>query len=209
MTWVFVAFALFGGAFLLPMLLGGLDTGDLDIEFDGDLEVGDGLGEGLEIGDGADAGTSLGGSGVGEALGDLVGGLLSLRSIVMFSAFFGLSGLVLEGAGYPAAVGLPTAVLIGLFAAVVNSALYGFLVRSQANSQITDRSLEGRPGHVVLPIEDGRKGKVRIDLGGQPHFIVARSYDDRVVGGLEVGEPVVVVQVEEGTALVAPVPELA
>ncbi len=215
MTWIFVAFALFGGVFLLPMLLGSLDTGDLDIDFDGDLEVGDLDVAGPEL-DGPDVGGDLGDGlgdgldgGLGEAIGDLLGGLLSLRSIVMFSAFFGLSGLVLEAFGYPTVVGLPTALVIGLFAAVVNSALYGFLVRSQVSSQVTDRSLEGRAGHVVLPIEDGRKGKVRVDLGGQPHFIVARSYDDRSSEGLDVGEPVVVVQIEDGTALVAPVPELA
>ncbi len=209
MTWIFLAFAMFGGAFLLPMLLGGLDAGEFDV--DADIELGE-----LDAGDlgaadfGSDlAGSDFGGSDLLGALGDLLGGLLSLRSIVMFSAFFGSSGLVLAAVGYPTAVGLPTALVIGLFAAVVNSALYGFLVRSNISSQITDQSLEGRPGHVVLPIESGRKGKVRIDLNGQPHFIVAKSYDDRSHESMPVGEPVVVVQIDQGTALVAPVPELA
>jgi len=214
MTWLFAAFAMFGGALLLPMLLGGLDGGDLELDA-GDLELGD-LDAELDLGnvDLSDAaiGDVDGGfdaSDFGEALGDLIGGLISLRSFVMFSAFFGTSGLVLSGVGYPAAVGFPTAFVIGLFAAVVNSALDGFLVRSQVTSHISNQTLEGRPGHVVLPIALGRKGKVRVDLAGQPHFIVAKSYDDRSEELMNVGESVVVVQIEQGTALVAPAAELA
>lgn len=222
MTWLFAAFAMFGGALLLPMLLGGLDGGDLDLDA-GDLELGDLDAGNLDIGNidiadidiadidvadvaidgGFDAGD------LGEALGDLIGGLISLRSFVMFSAFFGTAGLVLTGLSYPAAVGFPTAFVIGLFAAVVNSALNGFLVRSQVTSHISNQTLEGRPGQVVLPIAFGRKGKVRVDLAGQPHFIVAKSYDDRSADLMNVGESVVVVQIEQGTALVAPAAELA
>ena len=94
-------------------------------------------------------------------------------------------------------------------AAVVNSALYGFLARSQVSSQVTDRVLEGKAASVVLPIRHQHKGRVRIDLNGQPQFMVAKSYDDRSTGELAVGTTVVVVEIDEGTALVAPVPELA
>ena len=37
MFWIYLASAIFGGAFLIPMILGGLDT-DSDIEFDTDTD---------------------------------------------------------------------------------------------------------------------------------------------------------------------------
>jgi hypothetical protein len=58
----------------------------------------------------------------------------------------------------------------------------------------------------VLPLESNQKGRIKIDLGGQPQFMVARSLESE--GRLDVGAPVVVVKVEDGTALVASLGEL-
>lgn len=127
--------------------------------------------------------------------------------MVFFSAFFGAAGLVFDAIGYTPAVTLATAILIGAIAAFANSVLFGLIRSSQPNSQISDRTLEGRPALVVLPMDDSRRGRIRIDLSGQPQYMVARP-----VGGSEqqfdVGAPVVVVKIEEGTALVASLADL-
>lgn len=204
MIWIFLAAVIFGGAFLVPMILGGLDT-----------EVGDGLGGELgadvdvDVDVDADAdGPAAAATGGTDALGAMFAGLVSFRAAVFFSAFFGASGLVFDALGFGPVVTAGTAVLIGAIAAVVNSALFGLVRSSQANSQISDRTLEGRRAEVVLPIEEGHRGRIRIDLSGQPQYIVARPYDERSKQQFDVGASVVVVRVENGTALVASLAEL-
>ena len=106
MIWIYAAATLLGGAFLIPMLLGGLDTdadtdlgggdvgGDVDLGGDleldaGDLDVGgdiDGL-DGVDgTTDGVDADLGAG------PLGAIFASLVSFRTIVFFSAFFGVVG---------------------------------------------------------------------------------------------------------------------
>ena len=208
MIWIYLATAGFGLAFLLPMLLGGLDSdvdfggdvdlgGDVDFDVDTDVDLGaDGAGE-------AGDGVALGGD---NAIAAIVSSIVSVRTLVFFSAFFGTSGLVFSILGYSAPVTLATAGFIGLVAAVANSVLFGLVKKSQSTSQISDRTLEGRRANVVLPLGADRKGRIKIDLGGQPQFMVARALESE--GSLEVGAPVVVVKVEDGTALVASLGEL-
>jgi len=207
MIWIFLAAAVFGGAFLVPMLLGGLDTdvgdgldlGDgVDLDADADL----GAAGDLESTDGGDGPAALGGS----ALGAVFASLVSFRTVVFFSAFFGLSGLVFDALDYSSAVTLATAVLIGVLAAIANSAIFGLVKSSQSTSHISDRTLEGRPARVVLPMDDTQRGRIRIDLSGQPQYLVARPIDDGSTHRFDVGASVV--KVEKGTALVASLAEL-
>ncbi len=241
MIWIYVATAIFGGAFLIPMVLGGLtsdldggfggDLGeadldldadiDLDLEMDadfdvtGDVDLGDvGVGGDLTA---ATADPSMGGGAFGgglfdsEMLGAVFSSLISFRTIVFFTAFFGTAGLVFGALGYQPAVTLGTAVLIGAIAAVANSMLFGVIKNSQPNSQISDRTLEGRPATVVLPMTGSQRGRIRVELSGQPQYIVARPMEgrpDEPEQRFDVGASVVVVKIEDGTAHVASLPEL-
>lgn len=232
MTWIYVAATIFGGAFLIPMVLGGL-TSDLDGGFGGDSGLGGdgGLGGGvdadldmevdLDVEVDADIGSDLtaaGESGDGgglfdtNLLGTLFSSLISFRTVVFFTAFFGTSGLVFGALGYRTGVTLGTAILIGVIAAVANSMLFGLIKNSQANSQISDRTLEGRPATVVLPMSNSQRGRIRIELNGQPQYMVARPVEglsnEEPEQKIDVGVSVVVVKIEDGTAHVALLPEL-
>ncbi|MEL6983700.1 MAG: hypothetical protein AAFO29_14850, partial [Actinomycetota bacterium] len=97
MIWIYLASAIFGGVFLIPMLLSGLDIGggaDLDggeigADLDVDIEI-----DGIEV-DGPDGGDGalIGGDGGGGAIADIDGGplgavfasLLSFRTLVSFT----------------------------------------------------------------------------------------------------------------------------
>ncbi len=210
MIWIYAAAALFGGIFLVPMLLSGLDIGGADFEGGGELEAG-----GLDLDADVEVEVDVGGDVEldGESGGgfDAVGGgplgaifasLVSFRTIVFFTAFFGLVGLVLSALDYGSVLTFVTSTLVGGFASVSNSVLFGLVRSSEATSQISDRTLEGRPGVVVLPMGDGHPGRVRIDLGGQPHYMVARPVDDGMEQRFDVGASVVVVEIENGTAMV-------
>lgn len=215
MIWIYLAAVIFGGAFLIPMVLGGLDSdlgdgfggdvGDADLGGGLDLDVDADLSGGVDFDVDADGGSFD--SGMGDALGSVFASLVSFRTIVFFSAFFGTAGLVFNAVGYSTAVTLATALLIGVIAAGVNSVLFGLIKNSQPNSQISDRTLEGRPAKVVLPMQGSQRGRIRIDLSGQPQYIVARPMEG-IEQRFDVGASVVVVKIENGTAHVASLAEL-
>ncbi len=219
MTIVYLVAALFGGVFLVPMLMGGIDVdGDLDLDAGGSLDLGD-IEADVDFGLASDAGfeadadldldadTGVDAGETGDSFGDLSGldafvaSLLSFRSIVFFITFFGISGLVLTLLGSGATTTLVTSIVLGLFAAVLHAQLFSVLRRKNTSSQLTVTDLEGQAARVVLPINGVTKGRVRADIGGQPTFLVARSYD--AAHSYDVGESVVVVSVEDGTAMVA------
>jgi membrane protein implicated in regulation of membrane protease activity len=222
MIWIYVASALFGGFFLIPMMLGGLELGDggldgaadgLDGDFDGglDLEAEPELGTGgPDPVPGLDGtvDAAVDGAGADGAFGAIAASVLSFRTIVFFTAFFGASGTVLTLLDAGPTLTLVSAVLIGLFAGGLVSVLFGLLRSSEANSHLSDRALVGRPATVVLPVVDGRPGRVRIDLEGQPQYLVARAVDDGTEQQYDVGTSVVVVEIENGTAMVASLAEL-
>ncbi len=208
MTWIYLAAAIFGGAFLIPMVLGGLD-GDLDAGGDlGETDVSGGLDVDTDLD--ADGGTPVDGDAGGMfdgTIGSVVASLVSLRTMVFFTAFFGTSGLVFTALGYSVGATLTTALLLGVIAAAINSVLFGMIRSSQPNSQISDHTLEGRPARVVLPMDPGTRGRIRVDLSGQPHYLVARPMDG-LQERFDVGASVVVVKIEHGTAQVASLAEL-
>ena len=63
----------------------------------------------------------------------------------------------------------------------------------------------GGDARVVLPIGQERRGKVKIDVGGQPTYMVALPFRSDL-DELAQGDQVVVVEVKEGTAYVIPFP---
>jgi len=206
MIWIYVAAAIFGGVFLIPMLLSGLEIGggDLDVEgaeaeldFDGDIEL-----DGVDVGvDGADGGVA--GADIGDGpLGAVFASLVSFRTVVFFAAFFGAAGLVLTALDYNAITTALSSILVGGFAGAANSVLFGLVKNSESTSQLTDRVLQGRAAVVVLPMGEGRPGRIRVDLGGQPQYLVARPVDDGTSQQFDVGASVVVVEIENGTAMV-------
>ncbi len=217
MIWFYVAMTIFGVAFAGPMIFGGLGelAGDLDADAGG-LDVGDADVldvEGIELdADGtpidAPGDDSIAVGAGGSMVGDTLAGLLSFRSVVFGSAFFGIAGTIFTLLDYASAVTLLSALLVGGVAAVTNSLLFSALRRSSVDSNVTQRTLTGRAGAVVLPIEPGRRGRVRISLGGQPQFLVARHADERSTETFGRGAPIVVVAMENGTALVASLAEL-
>lgn len=199
MIWVYVAAAIFGGGFVIPMLLGGLDFDtDAELEFDADTD--------LDFGDAEfDADTDGSLTQAAGGIGDFVASLLSFRTLVFFAAFFGIVGMVLTQLDYSEPIPLLTAVPLGLFAGVVNARLVDYVKRSEVSSHFTSREMGGSRARVVLPIATDRKGRVEISLGGQPTYLVALPYKQdapEMVRGAEV----VVVEVREGTAYVAPLP---
>ncbi len=175
--WPFVLFFLFFSA-------------DADADFDADLEV--------EF----DADTDLDASVIasaGSGVADAVLSIFSFRALVFLFAFFGVTGLILRGLGLHAIPTFLLAVGMGLFAGYLHSRLYAYLRRSSAGAVTTDSDLRGSRAKVVVPISDDQKGRIEVDVDGQPVYVTARGFGG---GSYEIGEKVVVVEIDNGTALV-------
>jgi len=139
-------------------------------------------------------------------ISDWVGSLLTFRALIFFATFFGAAGIVLTVLGYSEPIPLLTALALGGFAGVVNARLMHYLKRSEMSSHVTDRELFGATARVVLPIGRERRGRVEIDMGGQPTYMVALPYRPDAAE-LAPGDQVVVVEVRQGTAFVTPLPD--
>lgn len=178
--WIFVAIFLFSSA--------DFDV-DVDIDTDVDMDI-DGGGGGLD--------TGL----------DLLGALLSFRSLVFFAAFFGLTGMVLTWLGAGTALAVILAVAIGLFTAYINTQLMRYLRRTSVGSRVSDSRIAGNAATVVLPIGDDRRGKVSVDVNGQRLYLTATPFSPGRGETYAIGDTVVIVEVDRGSALVTAMDDL-
>ena len=175
--------AIVGGAFVVFFVVFGgdadADVGGLDMDADIDLD--------------ADVESH-------SAWSDLASDYLSIRAAVFFLAFFGITGVVLDVLGANAVLALLLAVAMGALAVWVNARLMRFLRTSDLDGSLRNTDLAGRPARVVLPIAADSKGRVALDVAGQEIYLVARPFR---AASFAVGDAVVVVEVDNGTALVA------
>lgn len=127
--------------------------------------------------------------------------LLPLSTIAFALATFGVCGLVLGLFDTGALTTLIGSLGAALVAGAFNSAAFAYLRRSDQASEVGDRHLAGTTGRVVLPVADRRRGRVAVEVEGQQLYLTAEVMPD-ATAELEVGAPVLVVDVERGVARV-------
>lgn len=208
MIWLYIAAAIFGGTFVLASMAGGLELdADIDLDFDTDLDFDPGVDLDGGLDGGFDTAVDADVAGAASAAGDFFGSLLTFRSLTFFSAFFGLAGLVFSFFNYIEPIPLVTGAGLGLVAAVLSARLFAWMQKNQASSQISNRDLHGARASVTVPLGLDRKGRIKVELEGETTFMVALPHSSKQER-FDVGENVVVVEIENGTALVAPLPGL-
>ncbi|MGH9266350.1 MAG: hypothetical protein ACRD1D_16825 [Acidimicrobiales bacterium] len=154
----------------------------------------------------------LGGSEDGAGPDDGIAGVmfrrLPLNTIAFVAAAFGVCGLVLTAVGTRSATTFTSAVIAGAVAGVVNAALFSYLRRSESTTEVTDAELTGKIGRVVLPLTGDRRGRITLTVGDQQIQLSALALPD-APDELAIGDTVLVVDVHNGVARVAPLdPEL-
>lgn len=156
----------------------------------------------------ADAGIDLDGDTDVAVDGSEIARLLSLRALVYVLFGFGGAGLILHliwGGAQPVLTGAIAAGM-GLGSGALVTTVFGYLKRTEAGEIQGEAELVGLRGEVVMTIAGGDTGEVRIRSGERQHRMRARSDDPE--GGeaeLETGRVVMVVDVKDGVAYVAPV----
>ena len=126
---------------------------------------------------------------------------ISLSAVSFGAAFLGLAGLVTVWAGLSALPGVLIAAGVGVLGASFHNALFGWLRRTEASSEVTNRDLEGSAAVVVLEVSTEHRGQIVVDAAGGRHRISAlpANREDRI----KKGERVTIVGVEGALALVA------
>ena len=170
-------FALVLGSILLgaSFLLGGDHDGDHDVEAHFDHEV-DAHGD---LDGHADASH--------DAQGDLSGifGVLgSMRFWTFFAAFFGLTGVVLDGFDLAAdLVTLGLSIGVGFVTGFVAVTIIRRLSATDTGVAAGVADYVGKSGELLIAVAPGRIGKIRIELKGTTVDVLALTEDDPIARG--------------------------
>jgi membrane protein implicated in regulation of membrane protease activity len=192
MTAVYGFFAVVGGVLALVMLFGGSDTDtDFDADFDADLDLD------------TDADLELSGDDLTSGVGSVLQSIFSFRTLVFVAAFFGITGVVLPLTGAGGVTTFIAAVGVGGLAGVINDRLIRYVKSTSGGIGDRTRNISGLAGRVSLPMASGRRGQIQVEVEGQTLKLVAEPYLDDGTS-FERGDQVVVVQVDNGVARVAP-----
>lgn len=229
-----VAFYIFslvlGGGFMALSLLGDLFGGhdvsmstdatlDADVGFDahletdaGHLEVGGGsvdtdMGSG-EVGD-IHADAELAGHGGDLHASQVASKIFSIRTVIYSLFGFGAVGTLLTYAFHSASAGTTAAFAVvgGVLSGTLVNAAFGWVKHSESGALESEGTYSGQPGRVTLPLV-GAAGKVVVSHAGREVELRALPHPS----ALEQGDPtswtaIVVVEMKEGVALVAPAPK--
>lgn len=117
---------------------------------------------------------------------------LNFRAIVFAVAFFGLGGVIASRLGLTMGGQWVFALITGLSVGITTAWLFRYARQQEFSGQVGD--LVGRTGKVLVPPTSARPGKVMLTVSGQVTEFHAHSSDV-----LQVGEPIIVVGMEQGT----------
>jgi membrane protein implicated in regulation of membrane protease activity len=192
-TGVYLFFALVGGTLAAVITFGGGDA-DADVDFDADVD--------LDL----DA-SGVGAGEIGATAGSALASIFSFRTLVFASAFFGITGLIVPLVGAGTVTTLVLALGVGGLAGFVNDRLLRFLRRTSGDARITEDHLVGARARVAVPVGAGRRGRVMVDIDGRTVGMVAEAYRD-LRESFAQDDQVVVVEVKDGVARIAPMDDI-
>ncbi len=186
-----------GGILLLASMFMGSgadsDLGGGSVEVDAEVDV--------------EHGTQLFDDGAGGhthgAFEGFFGAVLSVRFWTFFLAFFGATGLTLDGLHLVDnnVVTLATAVAMGVVTG--GGAVWAFrtLAKTSHGKVPGTQDYVGKSARVLLPMDATLVGKVRLTLAGTTVDVLARTQDGHT---LATGSEVLIVELDDNVALVTP-----
>ncbi len=187
MSTIYLVSLLVGGFFVLLSIFGGdADAdADVDLDVDGDFDVD------MDTDMDADIDSDIG---AGPGFVDL----LTLRTLFLFAAFFGLTGSLLNWAGTVEPLTAILATTVGLLVGFGGNYLIKKVAYQHISSDITTRDMKGLTGRVLIPFTGEERGKIKLIVKGNEVRLLARSLDETSSEVFEPGDEVVVVRTENG-----------
>ena len=145
------------------------------------------------------------GDGFGDADADGALVAISLSTISFVVGFFGLAGLLFEASGLSGIIVTPLALLAGIGAGGLSSRVMRWVRDNSTSSDVPDSALQGTVAKVAMRVSAEHRGKIVVIKGGAREQMTATPVDG---SSIDVGQEVVIVGVERGVALVAPMQTL-
>lgn len=127
---------------------------------------------------------------------------LSMRFWTFFLAFFGLTGVVLDGLGLVSST-IVAGVLsgaMGLFAGVAAVWVMKRVRGDESNSAASSKDYAGKIGRVLVGFGPGREGKIRVEIRGSSIDLLAVPFED---GTFAPKDEIVVIEMDGMHAKVA------
>jgi hypothetical protein len=199
MLTLYLACLLFGGILLAVSLFAGTD-GDADLDLDGnaDLDFGADADFDGDVGGDADLDGSMDGEGLVEAAK-----FFSFRNIVLFTAFFGLTGTVLTLLQTPDLIVFPIAAGMGGFAGALGHKAFTYLKATESTTTTNLQELVGYNARVLVGLTKSRPGKITINTRNQKLQVLAIIAEDAATEAFGPGDDVLIIRIHHGMAHVA------
>lgn len=129
---------------------------------------------------------------------------ISLRNIIYFAAFFGLTGTVFTTFfDYSRLLVLALSIVVGAFAAVFGFKLMKYLKGSETGEAVDLNTLVGKQAMVSLPLSKENKGKIYLDVKGSTTELVALAEKDSLTDSFKIREKVCITRIENGIVYVS------
>ena len=201
LIYIYLATLIFGGVLLgTSILLGGHGDADADVDLDADLDVD--LDADLDAAMDLDADTGFSKDfDIGDAGDAFFWPLKSVRFWTFFSAFFGLTGLALEGLGLMSTVpSFIAATVMGAGLGWTASSVIRRIARDDSGRGAEANDYVGKTARIIVPVTPGGVGKVRVQVRGQNVELLAVSDE---VDALTSEDDVLVLELDGTRARVA------
>ena len=197
-----------GVVLLVSIIAGGGDSdmssdADVDAEADVDFGLDGGFDKDFELDKDFGFDKDLGKLDLEDVDGGLWLPFLSLRFWTFGLVCYGLTGLLLHF--FENSLGFPVALTTGISLGWIISYAFHRLKKSSISSATSLQQNSGQEGKVLIAIEKGKMGKIRIKQGGQLVDVPAQTNDDERI---ESGEQVLILRVENGVAMVSHLEQL-
>jgi hypothetical protein len=128
---------------------------------------------------------------------------LSLRNAVFFAAFFGLTGTLFTALRIGPVLTPVFAVAVGAVAAFGIHQLMETLRRNETGALQGADTLKGAPAAVIVDFDESTRGKIAVNRGGRTVQLVAGVHEGAEQRRFHAGDEVIVVDLQNGIALVA------
>ena len=189
METIYLICLIVGGFFVGLSMLGGTDA-DVDADFDVDADID----ADFSVESDVDSDAPLYHAEASPGFVDL----LSVRTLFLFAAFFGLTGTALSliGTGEPwTAI---YSVLVGLIVGLGGNYLIKRVGYAHVSSTVSSDEFNGTTAKVLIPFEGDRRGKISLTARGHRLQLVAQAFEQ--IGAFLPGDEVVIVRMHGAVA---------
>jgi hypothetical protein len=194
---LYLACLIFGGALLIFTLFFGSD-GDTDVDSDAEFDLDTEVDPSIETEMDTEADITPDGEGLSAALK-----YFSLRNFVFFTAFFGLTGVILSWQNIPGGITFITSLMMGLMTAIAGYKVLNYFKKNDVTSTTDLRQLEGLSVKVVVDLSRTHSGKIMVMTPGQNIQLVAKIASEASKDEFNYGEEALITQVKNGIAYIA------